>query len=74
MRGYIFSNNSARTHNDFVTNGHTTHDDGICSDEAALSYVCLSMTCVDIIMSQDKGPRSYIRVCSDVYPVGIRSI
>ena len=74
MRGYIFGNNSTRTHNNFVSNGHTAHDDGICSDEAALSYVGLSMTCVDIIMSQDEGSRGHIRVCSDVDSVGIRSI
>ena len=74
MRGYIFGNNSPCTHNNFVSNGHTTHDDGICSDEAALSYVCPSMSCVDIIMSQNEGSRGYIRVCSDVYSVGIRSV
>lgn len=56
MRGYIFSNNSARTHNDFIANGHATHDDGICSDEAALSYVCVSMTCINIVMGQNEGP------------------
>ena len=55
MRGYIFGNNSPRTHNDFVSNGHTTHDDGICPDETALSYVCLSMTCINIVMGQNEG-------------------